>query len=99
MGIFGRIFGEAARPSPEDAKLTEAIIHRMVDQVRAGEKPWKVTPPPGVSAERSRELLKDTDIHSILKREWDKKQQGDASAGKIPYDGRNPALPAPHWWN
>jgi len=98
MGMFSWIFGGAAKPSPEDAQLIEKITKRMVEQIRAGEKPWKVTPPPGVSAARSRELLEGTGIHKTLKAEWDKKQQGDASAGKTPYDGRNPALPpVPRW--
>ena len=98
-GILGRIFGGSAQPSPEDARLIETITRRMVEQVRSGEKPWKVTPPPGVSAERSRALLEGTGIHKTLKAEWEKKQQGEASAGKTPYDGRNPALPVPHWWD
>ncbi len=95
-GLLGKDFGSTT--SPEDQALIDAITKRMVEQVRAGQKPWKVTPPPGVTSARSRELLTGTDIHKTLRAEWEKAQKADPRAGVTPYDGRNPALPPPPRW-
>jgi hypothetical protein len=84
--------------APEETKLSLDLYKKMVDQVRAGVKPWDVRPIPGISNERSRELLEGTGIHSALKREWERQQNGLADIARTPYKGQNPCLPEPHWW-
>ena len=96
---LARILDPEVERSPEDRNLGLAVYKRMVEQVRAGAKPWNVTPPPGVSSERSRDLLKGSGIHGALKAEWDKIQSGEPKSARQAYDGRSPNLPAPHWWS
>jgi hypothetical protein len=98
-GIFANFADPEVERSPEDAALSARIFERMVGQVKAGVKPWNVTPPNGIAPERSRELLKGTGIHGALKAEWEKIQSGEAKTQRQPYDGRNPNLPTPHWWS
>jgi hypothetical protein len=93
-----RLLDPEVTRTPEDARLSAATYRRMVSQVESGVKPWQVTPPPGIPAERSRELLKGTGIHSALKQAWEISQAGLGTAAKRPYDGHNPNLPEPHWW-
>jgi hypothetical protein len=95
---LARVLDPEIERAPNEAKLSFDLCKGMVDQVRAGVKPWDVKPIPGISNERSRELLEGTGIHSALKREWERQQDGLAQVSRTPYNGRNPSLPEPHWW-
>lgn len=95
---LARVLDPEVKRSPEEAKLSTDLYKKMIDQVRAGVKPWDVRPMPGITAQRSRELLEGTGIHSALKYEWERQQNGLAHVARTPYNGRNPSLPEPHWW-
>lgn len=96
---LARVLDPEIERTPAEAKLSADLYKKMVDQVRAGVKPWDVKPMPGVSSARCRELLEGTGIHSALKHEWDRQQNGVAQVARTAYNGQNPCLPKPHWWS
>ncbi len=77
-----RLIDPEQKLSAADSDLLNTVFTHMVQQVRQGVRPEDATPPPEVSAEKCRDLLKGSGIHHQLVFEREKYLTDNGMSGK-----------------